>query len=82
MIHIASACVKGLIKKYLRSPKTQKIKQMLVRMWKEGNLPALLVGMSTGAAAMENSVEAPQNIKNGATIWAKEIQSTEIKSLS
>ena len=35
-------------------------KQVLARMWRQGNPRALLVGMQIGAAAMENSVEAPQ----------------------
>ena len=30
----------------------------------KGNPPALLVGMSTGEAAMENNTEVPQKIKN------------------
>ena len=38
-------------------------------MWKKGNLLALLVGMQTGAATVENSVEIPLNIKNGYTFW-------------
>ena len=37
---------------------------MLVRMWKNGNPLALLVGMQTGAAPLENSMEVPQNFKN------------------
>ena len=37
---------------------------MLVRMWRNGNLCTLLVGMQIGAAAIENSVEVPQRIKN------------------
>ena len=37
---------------------------MLERMWRNGNPPALLVGMQTGAATLENSVEVPQKIKN------------------
>ena len=36
---------------------------MLERMWRNGNPLALLVGMQTGAAALENSVEVPQKIK-------------------
>ena len=31
----------------------------------KGNPRALLVGMQTGAATVENGVEIPQNIKNG-----------------
>ena len=37
---------------------------MLARMWRNGNPLALLVGKQTGAAALENSVEVPQKIKN------------------
>ena len=32
-------------------------------MWRKGNPSALLVGMQTGAAAVENSVEFPQKLK-------------------
>ena len=34
-------------------------------MWREGNRSALLVGMQTGAATVENSMELPQKTKNG-----------------
>ena len=37
---------------------------MLVRMWRNRNPLALLVGMQTGAASLVNSVEVPQKIKN------------------
>ena len=40
---------------------------MLERMWRNGNPLALLVGMQTGAATLENSVEVPQKIKNRPT---------------
>ena len=36
---------------------------MLVRMWRNGNPLALLVGMQTGVAALENSVEVPEKVK-------------------
>ena len=36
---------------------------MLERMWRKGNFLALLVGMQTSAAALENSVEVPQKLK-------------------
>ena len=36
---------------------------MLERMWRNGNPLALLVGIQTGAAALENSVEVPQKLK-------------------
>ena len=32
-------------------------------MWRKGNPRALLVGLQTGAATVENSMEFPQNIK-------------------
>ena len=34
-------------------------------MWRKGNLSALLVGLQTGAATMENSVEFPKKTING-----------------
>ena len=37
---------------------------MLERMWRNGNPLVLVVGMQTGAAALEDSVEVPQKIKN------------------
>ena len=40
-------------------------KQMLERMWRKGNPRALLVGMQTGEATVENSMELPQKTKNG-----------------
>ena len=41
---------------------------MLEGMWRNGNPLALLVGMQTGAAALENSVKVPQKIKNRSTL--------------
>ena len=34
-------------------------------MWRRGNPFALLVGMQTGVATVESSMEIPQKIKNG-----------------
>ena len=34
-------------------------------MWRKGNTFPVLVGMQTGAATVENSMEALQKIKNG-----------------
>ena len=34
-------------------------------MWRKGNPSALLVGIQTGAATVENSMEFPQKTKNG-----------------
>ena len=42
--------------------------QVLVRMWRKGNPSALLVGMQTGAATVENSMEFPQKTKNGSAL--------------
>ena len=36
----------------------------MARMWRKGNPHALLVGMQTGAATLENSMEVPQKVKN------------------
>ena len=41
---------------------------MLVRMRKKGDPLALLVGRQTGAAALENSMEFPQKVKNRTTL--------------
>ena len=38
---------------------------MLERMQRKGNPKSLLVGMQTGAATVENSMEIPQKPKNG-----------------
>ena len=37
---------------------------MLERIWRNGNPLSLLVGMQTGVAALENSVEVPHKIKS------------------
>ena len=34
-------------------------------MWRKGNSSALLVGLQTSAATVENSMEFPQKSKNG-----------------
>ena len=41
---------------------------MLARMWRNRKPLALLVGMQTGAATVENSMEVSQNIKNRTTL--------------
>ena len=38
---------------------------MLERLWRKGNPNALLVGLQTSAATVENSMEFPQKSKNG-----------------
>ena len=42
--------------------------QALTRLWRKGNLSALSVGMKTGAATEENSMEFPQKTKNGTAL--------------
>ena len=37
-------------------------------MWRKGNPSALLVGMQTGAATVENSMEFPQKTKHGTAL--------------
>ena len=37
---------------------------MLVRMWRKRNPFVLFLGMQTGAATVESSIEIPQKIKN------------------
>ena len=44
---------------------TNKSTNVLVKLWRKGNPSALLVGMQTGAATVENSWEFPQKTKNG-----------------
>ena len=36
---------------------------MMAKMWRNGNPFALLLGMQTGAATLENSMEVPQKLK-------------------
>ena len=43
-------------------------KQVVERMWRIGNLSALSVGMQTGEATVENSMEFPQKTKNGTAL--------------
>ena len=41
---------------------------MLVRVWRKGKPLTLLVGVQTGAATQENSMEVPQKIENRTTL--------------
>ena len=41
---------------------------MLMRMQQKGNPLALLLGMQTGTATLENSMEVPQKVKNRTTL--------------
>ena len=42
--------------------------QMITRMWRMGNPSTLLMGLSIGAATMDNTIEVPQKTKNRPTI--------------
>ena len=42
--------------------------QVLQRLWRKGTPSALSVGMQTGAATEENSMEFPQKTKNGTAL--------------
>ena len=50
----------------VRMVKIKKLKkqQVLARLWRKRNFHALLVGMPTGAAIVEKSMEVPQKVKN------------------
>ena len=41
-------------------------------MWRKGTSCVLLVGMQTGAATMESSMEIPQNIKNDTALGSSD----------
>ena len=41
---------------------------MLARMQRKGSPPPLLVGMQAGAAMLENSMKAPQDVEHRATL--------------
>ena len=47
---------------------------MLARMQRKGNPLTLLVGMQTGAATLENSMEVPQKVKNRGTWVAQSVE--------
>ena len=47
-------------------------------MWKKGNPFVLLVGMQTGAATVESSMETSQKLKNGSSFWPRDSTSGNI----
>ena len=49
-----------------------------MRMWRNGNLFALSVGIQTGAATVESSMEIPQKIKNDSAFWLSDLASENI----
>ena len=51
----------------VRMAKINKKQQVQARMWRKGNPLALLVGMQTGVATVEISMEVTQKVKNRAT---------------
>ena len=46
----------------INKSKNKQKKQVLLRMWRKGNLLALLVGVQTGVATVESSMVLPQKI--------------------
>ena len=44
----------------------------------KGELFSLLVGMQTGAATVESSMEIPQKVKNGSAFWPSDPTSVKI----
>ena len=52
--------------------------QVLIRMWRQEKTFALLVGMQTGAATVESSMEIPQKIKNESAFSPINITSANI----
>ena len=65
--------IKATLKYQLTVIRVAKIKQlrkqqMLARMWRKWNPLALLVGMQTGAATLEESMEVPQKTKYKITL--------------
>ena len=63
--------IKTIVRYHLTPVRMSKISKsgndMLVRMWRKGNPPTLLVGMQAGVATLENSIDVPQNVGNRAT---------------
>ena len=51
-----------------------KEQQVLERMWRKGNPSALLVGMQTGAATVENSMDFPQKTKHGTALLTQQFR--------
>ena len=47
-------------------------------MRRKGNPSALLVGMQTGEATVENSMEFPQKTKNGTDFWPSDLISVNL----
>ena len=47
---------------------TMKFEKYFRLMLRNYNLPALLVGISNGAGALENTLAVPQNVKHRVTI--------------
>ena len=44
---------------------------MLARLWRKGYPSALLVGLKTGAATVENGMEFPQKTKKWNCLWTQ-----------
>ena len=58
-VHLVKAMVFPVVMYGCESWTVKKAEHLLERVWRKGNPPTLLVGMQTGTATMENSVEIP-----------------------
>ena len=47
------------------------VRMAIIRVWRKGTPPTMLVGMQTGTVTMENSVEIPQKTENRIVIWPR-----------
>ena len=61
--------IKTTLRFHLTPVRTANIKrqQMLVRMWRKGNIPQLLVGLQAGTTTLEISLLFPQKIGHNIT---------------
>ena len=51
-------------------------------MWRKGNTFALLVGIQTGAATVDGSMEIPQKVKNESAFWLSDPTSGNISKVT
>ena len=67
-LEIMKWCYQNGSHQYINEQLVYKSKLVLVRMWRKGNPSALLVGVQTGTATMENNMEVPQKVRNKSTL--------------
>ena len=67
--------IKTTMRSHYTSVRMGIIKQVLARMWRKGNPFALLVGMQTGAATVESSMEIIQKIEVGSAYLPSDLTS-------